>query len=411
MIILVGDILLLGVGSQQEELGNEDDCHDKAQSNGDGIDLGVENNETAPGSLAEGGPGIADGNVTPTTNNGGLNGALEGSVKGQDGVLALGKQRSLNSDQDDVSGNDDKDGGEDGGDEDDRHLPAGTIVLGQLHGLAHANLGKVEVEGDSKHVWNPARELSSEPVQGDSLPGGVESALEGRQTLPEVQRGGGGNDDMDPGGAELDEGQRGQEGGDRGEGSAQHGREDAHEEAGQEALGDEAEEAAEVCAEAAVGLEEAVDGAEGRGDGVRRVIVTDGLVGAIGVAGVIAESNGLVGGRVLVFDNGQDGVDVLECVVQLKRKKMLAHIYKTHQSWTEKTRLTRRMRGRKMMRSKRKTSHDQAGSSRCLSSWPFSKLRFMSAELTWVRTMMEKKKKKTTKSAWPIKNLITRECT
>lgn len=125
---------------------------------------------------------------------------------------------------------------------------------------------------------------------------------------------------MNPGGAVLNQGQGGEESGDGDEVAAKSAGEDAHEDRGEEDLGKVAEEAAEVGLDAAVGHEEAVDGAEGRCHCSRLAVggleaVASDAVFAVGCGFV--ERNGFVGGWVLIFDHGKHGVHHLEGVFEL----------------------------------------------------------------------------------------------
>lgn len=117
---------------------------------------------------------------------------------------------------------------------------------------------------------------------------------------------------MNPGGAVLDQSEGGEKSGDGDEEAAKCAGEDAHEDRGEKNLGEVAEEAAEVGLDAAVGHEQSVDGAEGRRNGARlavgrlETVARDALLAA---GRGLVERDGLVGGRVLILDHGEDGID------------------------------------------------------------------------------------------------------
>lgn len=311
-------------------LGNEDGLgHQNGDQQGHGGQaqakhLDVENQEAAPRSLAKGSPRVGDGGVALAANDLGLDLALEGAVKGDNGALLDGQEGGLDADEDNVGGDDDEDGRGNGDDGDDEGLGEEAGAEGvHVEGLVEAALGHRDAEDEGHDDGDEARDLAGEPENRDGLPGGFEGAPEGRQAGPKGQRRRLGNDDVNPGGAVLDQGQGGEESGDGEEVAAKGAGEDAHEEGGQEDLGEVAEEAAKVGRDAAVGHEEAVDGAEGRRDGARaavgglEAVARDALFAA---GRWLIERDGLVGGRVLIFYHGKDGVDQLEGVLELLRR-------------------------------------------------------------------------------------------
>lgn len=224
--------------------------------------------------------------------------------------------------------NDDLDGDADEGDDD--ALPGVRgVELGRVRsGPAVLHVGQVHADGPADGDGDPGGKLLSEPLGGNGAGGGVEGALEGRQALPEVLGAARGDDDVHPGGAELDEGQSGEKGREGGEHVWQEGGEDAEEGGGGGALDEVDGEATEVCAPATVGLQQTVDRADGRGHGggaaAGDVLCDwDGAVGARLRAGgedgavIFGEVDGVVSGRVLVLDDCENGVDLVEGVGRL----------------------------------------------------------------------------------------------
>jgi len=153
---------------------------------------------------------------------------------------------------------------------------------------------------------------------------GAEGGAEGREPLPPPQRARGRQDDVDPGGVELDEGELGEEEAEGLEGLAQDSREDLGDEGAREDVDDVAKESAEGGAPAARGLEEGVGAAEAGGYGEFGLglgaVVGGGRGFDVGVCagGWVVEGERLVGGgSVLIFDAGEDGVDVAHGVTNL----------------------------------------------------------------------------------------------
>lgn len=122
---------------------------------------------------------------------------------------------------------------------------------------------------------------------------------------------------MHPGSRELDKSQGGQEGGNGMHGRTEGGDEDASKDSRHQSLNSIEEDTAEEALETTDGMDEASDGAErgsdGFGSAVGRTSGAGGIVGAV----FVLERNGFVGWRVLVLDNGEDGIDGAERVYDL----------------------------------------------------------------------------------------------
>lgn len=234
--------------AEDDNLGNDNGGHERESGKGDGKNLDVEDDQALPGVAGEAAPGVVHGGVALAADDAGLDLALEGTVKGDDGVCLLGDEGGLDADEDDVGGDDDDDLEGDADEGDDDALPGvGALRLGDDRvGLAELEVGEVEAEGPADGDGDPGGDLLCEPVGGDGLRGGVKGALEGREALPEVVGARGGDDDVDPDGGELDEGEGGEEGREGGEDVREEGGEDAKEEVGREGLDKVDAEAAEV---------------------------------------------------------------------------------------------------------------------------------------------------------------------
>lgn len=222
--------------------------------------------------------------------------------------------------KDNTSGNDDEYSGQDANDDDDKHLgQIGAIGGGDASWVVELDLGHREADQLSQESWHEVGNLRGSPVENHGLPGGVEGALERWQAAPEVKFGALGDDDVYPGSAELDKSQGGEQSCDRRKHGTHDADEDAHEESGHELLGEQAEETTEQGLETTVGAEQAGHGADGGGDG--RGLAGDGLrrvlSGLLSLTELVIEGDWLVGGRLLVLNHGEDGVDLAGCVVDL----------------------------------------------------------------------------------------------
>lgn len=305
---------------------NDGESEGHVEGNRDQRDLDVHEDQAGPGGLAEGSPGIGHGGIATTTNDGRLDATLEGGVEGDDRVLIGGEERSLNTGEDDVSRDDDEDGADDGDDEDKGGLgEEGTeMLLGDLGLVSVLERRKIETDGVGQESGKPAGNLGGEPHEGHGLPDGVEGALEGRETAPEVQPRGRSDGDVNPGSAELNEDEGREEGSDGDEESAKGAGEDAHEDVGENALDDVDAQTTEVGADATVGAEEAEDGSQGRGNSSGAAIGKLGPVGAL--LAVVVDGERLVGRWVLILDDGEGRVEVLESILGLEGREKLAFL-------------------------------------------------------------------------------------
>lgn len=140
--------------------------------------------------------------------------------------------------------------------------------------------------------------------------GGFKGLLKGRETLVPLALGRGGHDDVCPCGADLGEGEAGEENADGDQGD------ERVEDLGKGAFGyredSDAGDAAVVGAPAGDGAEEVAGGAEGGGDGFAGDKGRRALVG-----GAFIEGDGFVGWGAGVFDDGDRGNESLEGVCDL----------------------------------------------------------------------------------------------
>lgn len=207
----------LGVLHDEVDAGDDDGetSHD-VQGNGNSRNLDVQEDQTTPRALAESSPGVGHGSIATSTNNGRLETTLEGAIKGDDGLVIGRDEGRLDASEDHVGGDNDEDGADNGDDEDDEALgEEGRLLLGKVGNLAAlAKLGEIQSDGHGQESGEPAGNLGGEPDECDGLPDSVKGALEGGQTAPEVQSRSRGDGDVDPSGAELDEGEGREEGSD-----------------------------------------------------------------------------------------------------------------------------------------------------------------------------------------------------
>lgn len=236
----------------------------------------------------------------------------------------------MNTDEDNVGGDRDKDGCENTGDEHDRNLPLGAVVLGDLMRLSRLISGHLEVEDDGQEPRNKSGKLSGELVDDDGPPSGSDGALVLGETVPEVKLRGLGNDNVNPGSAELNKSER------RDETANQYTRvtKDTSKETNthkvQETLSEQACQAANIGTETTVGPQKTMDVANGSSDGVG----TRGRIEGLGASSsghlgerstIVIEGDGLVCGRVLILNNGENRVDQFEAVVQLRGRVLVMY--------------------------------------------------------------------------------------
>lgn len=282
--------------SHQQELGDRHGQDEAVRRHDGQRDLAKELVQADPALAGKGPPGGHEVDVALARDDGRLDVAAKGAVKGHDGVLVGREQGRLHADEDGVGGDDEQQqaGGED--DEGEQGLPDHLEVGG----------GAEQAQGAREREDEEGGELGGGPVDADGDPGGLERLTEGGQAVQEAQGGRGRDDDVRPSGRQLDGGQRGQQDADgardKGDGLEE---EAADVEGGAQEGG--AEDAAEVGGPAGGAVQEAVDAAErGRRQGGGGLGELGG--GVVGVDGV--EVDGRVLGRLGVFDDGQRRVDV-----------------------------------------------------------------------------------------------------
>ena len=167
-----------------------------------------------------------------------------------------------------------------------------------------------------------ARDLTGHGVQHDGADRRAECLAKGREALPEGVAARRRDDDVEPHGVELHEGEvRGDGGqGREVERVERHG-EDELEEGRRDGDHDEGAEAAEDGAPAAQGPDERVDAAEGGRHGKLAGCLGGRLASLLGV--ILGKREGLVGGRgVDVLDDGERGVERAEGVSDLGGRRL-----------------------------------------------------------------------------------------
>lgn len=166
----------LGAGVGQDEvLGNQESDEKHGGEHADAKDLGVEDEEAAPGSLAERGPGISDRDVAGAAEDSGLDTALEGAVEGNNGLLVIREEGGLDSHKRDVGGDHDKDAENNGDDVHHDILPA----LRSGGDVPVARLLLLEAEDPDEEERDAGGCLGEGPEQEDRAPGGLEGVREG----------------------------------------------------------------------------------------------------------------------------------------------------------------------------------------------------------------------------------------
>lgn len=306
-------------------LGSSDDAEDEdleankgakksTSTDGDTEDLDMKHDDTAPSRLGEAGPGVSDAGIARSADDSRLNPAVKGAVEGDDGVLVCGEERGLDTDENNP-----------GGDEQD-HLAKDKDEAGKEDpdGKVEGVADPVDVEGVDKETAEGKGSLTSRPEDESRPPGSLEGGLEGGKTGPEASGRLRGDDLVNPGGSELDEGDGADKATDEdADAVGKAEREGANDEAAEDALDDEAGKATEAGAEAAVRSDQAEGSAEGRGDGPAvstGASDVDSRSGGGGDLGAVAvgeglNGEGLVGGRLVILDHGKEGEDLAKGVV------------------------------------------------------------------------------------------------
>jgi len=166
-------------------------------------------------------------------------------------------------------------------------------------------------------VRRVGRRLFRDKVEQRSRVRGPERLPEGRETLPEVERALGGDDDVHPCGSELHDAEHRQNRRKRSKDPGKEARQNAvHNRLG-DSVDDDASETAEEGCVASVGLEKPICAADRRRHGLvgrERVIgvLVDGRIWlSVGVGDIVVEGQRPIRWRgVLVFDNGESGEDL-----------------------------------------------------------------------------------------------------
>jgi hypothetical protein len=298
-------------GGQEDDLGNYDNHEAKDGSKRDSNNLELEHYNALPGRLGEAGPGITNGGITPTTDNDGLDAAIERAVEGNDGVGLGGKERGLDTDENDISRNLNGNLEEESQDHDAPDATFATVKLGNFLAIsAHSIECADATEGD---------DLRSSPEDDDGPPGGEESGLESRDSAVPSFLGLGRNDNVNPSGAELDTDKRAEQMGDN-EGVRSDVVKCSVDECESESLESVHEDTAVHSTEATSGSKEAEGSTErrsnwlalaGNGNGSRR---NAGRLGHVVVGGERLDGKRSVSGRLLIFDDGENGEDLFESV-------------------------------------------------------------------------------------------------
>ena len=229
----------------------------------------------------------------------------ERPVKRHNGVLVGGEQASLDAHE----GNLRRDLDDEPQQEDERHEKESEGAI--------LSLGRQEDQ-----PREAARDLASHSVQHDGAHRRAERLAEGWEALPERDAAGRRDDDVDPHGVQLHEGEVRRDGGQgrevervkrRGEDGLEEGsRDDDH---------DEGAEAVEDGAPAAEGPDEGVDAAEGGGHGELSGRLRGRLASLLRV--ILGEGEGLVSRRgVVILDDGERGVERAEGVSDLGGQRL-----------------------------------------------------------------------------------------
>lgn len=238
--VLVAITIVGSHGSQEDDLRDDNGEDDTEGSEGDSDDLDAEHDNTAPSRLGEAGPGVANSSIAEATDNNGLDTAVERAVERNDGVGVGGEKRGLDSNENNVGGNLNSDLEKDS-DEQDAENAAETLELRNLSGLVAAK--QVENTEGAK-----VDDLRGSPEDESRSPGGGESGLERRETAPELERRRRRDDDVNPGGAELNADERTDQVG-QNKGIRNDGISNAVDECRDDSLGEEAGQTTEDGAE------------------------------------------------------------------------------------------------------------------------------------------------------------------
>lgn len=303
---------------QEQAGGNENGPREDHGGHNDAENLGVKDDDTSPSSLGKGRPGVGNGGVAKAANYCRLNLAIERSVKGDDGVLVLGEKRSLDTDENDAGRDNDYNPQHSAEEEVHSRLDhVSDFVFGEVArkaASAPAERGRVKADQAGQQEGDKLVHLGSSPVDDKRLPSSIKGALEGGQTAPELSGGRVRDDNVNPSSGVLNHDQGCQQ---LGKGPGREPREEGGDNAAEHILDQKTHETTEVGSEAAIRSEKAVDGAKRRGHSSR------GAVGRLGAASgglfvlISVARKRLIGRGVFVFNDGEDGVDVEQGVLDL----------------------------------------------------------------------------------------------
>lgn len=299
-------------GSQKDDLRNDNNHQAKDGSNSDSDDLDFEHNNTVPSRLGEAGPGITNGGIASTTDNNRLDAAVERAIERNNSVSLGGEERGLDTDENNVGRNLDGDLEEDSQDHNAENATLVTIELGNLLAILVQSVERAKTaEGD---------DLRSSPENNGRPPSGEEGGLERRNSLVPSKLRLGSNNDVDPGGAELDTDKRADQVGDD-----KRVRSDvvetAVDESETESLDNVHPDAAVHGTETTSGSKKAEGSAEGRSNGLALASGgSDRNIGRVNGLGHVVVGDRLdrersVSGRLLIFDDGENREDLLESVL------------------------------------------------------------------------------------------------
>jgi hypothetical protein len=301
-------------GSQEDDLRNNNNHQTKDGSNSDSDDLDFEHNNTVPSRLGEAGPGITNGGIASTTDNNRLDAAVERAIERNDSVSLGGEERGLDTDENNVGRNLYGNLEEDSQDHNAENAALVAIELG--------NLLTILVQSVERAEATESDDLRSSPENNGRPPGGEKGGLERRNSLVPSKLRLGSDNDVDPGGAELDADERADQVGDD-KGVRSDVVETAVDESETESLDNVHPDAAVHGTEAASRSKKAEGCAEGRSNGLAPASGgSDRNIGRVNGLGHVVVGDRLdrersVSGRLLIFDDGENREDLFESVLAL----------------------------------------------------------------------------------------------
>lgn len=299
-------------GGKEDDLRNNNNHQTKDGSDSDSDDLDFEHNNTVPSRLGEAGPGVTNGGIASTTDNNRLDAAVERAIERNNSVSLGGEERGLDTDENDVGRNLDGDLEEDSQGHNAANATLIAIELGNLLTILVQSVKRAETaEGD---------DLRGSPENDGRPPGGEESGLERRNSLVPSKLRLGSDNDVNPGGAELDTDERADQVGDD-KGVRSDVVETAVDKSETESLDNVNPDAAVHGTEATGGSKKAKGSAEGRSNGLALASSgSDRNIGRINGLGHVVVGDRLdrersVSGRLLIFDDGENREDLFESVL------------------------------------------------------------------------------------------------